>query len=89
MLDIAESKSWSSISLKGTEEFKQKAWLEASIRGIKTKGYEPTEKDLAELQMAQQDRTNNKIQHEETTLKKDLDLAVPVQDVQEVKSLNN
>jgi hypothetical protein len=33
--------------------------------------------------MAQQDRTNNKIQHEETTLKKDVDLVVPVQDVQE------
>lgn len=87
MLDIAESKSWSSISLKGTEEFKQKAWLEASIRGIKTKGYEPTEKDLAELQMAQQERTNNKIQHEETTLKKDLDLAVPVKESIEPKQL--
>lgn len=69
MLDIASSKNWSSVSLKGTEEFKQKAWLEASIRGIQTKGYEPTEKDLAELKIAQQERTNNKIVHEATTLK--------------------
>lgn len=62
MLDIAATKNWSAISLKGTEDFKQKAWLEASIRGIQTKGYEPTEKDLAELKIAQQERTNNKIE---------------------------
>ncbi|MEX5289058.1 LPD7 domain-containing protein, partial [Acinetobacter towneri] len=64
MLDIAVSKNWASVSLKGTEEFKQKAWLEASIRGIETKGYVPTEKDLAELKIAQQERTSNAIQYE-------------------------
>ncbi len=64
MLDIAVSKNWASVSLKGTEEFKQKAWLEASIRGIETKGYVPSEKDLAELKIAQQERTSNAIQYE-------------------------
>ena len=42
----------------------KKAWLEASIRGIETKGYVPTEKDLAELKIAQQERTSNAIQYE-------------------------
>ena len=64
MLDVAESKKWSSVSLKGTEEFKQKAWLEASLRGIDIKGYAPSDKDLAELKVKQEERTNNTIKHE-------------------------
>lgn len=61
MIDIAESKGWSSIKIKGTEEFKQKAWLEASLRGVEVKGYTPTEKDLAELQVKQAERTTNQV----------------------------
>lgn len=74
MIDVAESKSWSSVSLKGTEEFKQKAWLEASLRGIETKGYNPTEKDLAELKAKQEERTNNAVQHEGTRIVEPLPL---------------
>lgn len=62
MLDLAESKGWTAIKLKGTEEFKQKAWLEATLRGIKTKGYEPSERDLAELQIKQEARTYNQVE---------------------------
>ena len=62
MLDMAQSKNWTAIKLKGTEEFKQKAWLEASLRGIEVKGYTPTEKDLAELQVTQQARTTNQVE---------------------------
>lgn len=62
MLDMAQSKGWSAIKLKGTEEFKQKAWLEASLRGIGVKGYEPNEKDLAELQAKQAERTTNQVE---------------------------
>ena len=62
MLDMAQSKNWTAIKLKGTEEFKQKAWLEASLRGIEVKGYTPTEKDLAELQVKQQARTTNQVE---------------------------
>ncbi|WP_407069482.1 LPD7 domain-containing protein [Moraxella oculi] len=62
MLDMAQSKGWSAIQLKGTEEFKQKVWLEASLRGIGVKGYEPNEKDLAELQAKQQARTTNQVE---------------------------
>lgn len=69
MLDIAQAKSWTSISLKGTEEFKKQAWLEANLRGIEAKGYTPTEKDIAELKMKQEERTNNTIQHEKSSEK--------------------
>lgn len=62
MLDLAQSKGWSAIKLKGTEEFKQKAWLEASLRGIEVKGYTPNEKDLAELQAKQANRTTNQVE---------------------------
>lgn len=61
MIDIAESKGWSSIKIKGTEEFKQKAWLEASLRGIDIQGYQPTERDLATLQAEKESRSINTI----------------------------
>ncbi len=61
MLDMAQAKNWTAIKLKGTEEFKQKAWLEASLRGIEVKGYEPNEKDLAELKARQAERTTNEV----------------------------
>lgn len=62
MMDLAESKGWTAIKLKGTGEFKQKAWLEASLRGIETKGYDPTEKDKAELIAKQEARTVNQVE---------------------------
>lgn len=62
MLDMAQAKNWTAIKLKGTDEFKQKAWLEASLRGIEVKGYEPNEKDLAELQAKQAERTTNQVE---------------------------
>ena len=61
MLDLASSKGWTAIKLKGTEEFKQKAWLEAQLRGIETKGYKPTERDLATLQSKQKERNSNTV----------------------------
>ena len=62
MIALAESKGWTAIKLKGTEEFKQKAWVEASLRGIETSGYEPSEKAKAELLAKQQARTVNNVE---------------------------
>ena len=75
MMDLAESKGWTAIKLKGTEEFKQKAWLEASLRGIETKGYEPTEKDKAELIAKQEARTVNQV--EATAVKEPTSKEIP------------
>lgn len=54
MLDVATSKNWSAIQLKGTEEFRRSVWLEATLRGIQTKGYQPTEHDISEFHMRQE-----------------------------------
>ncbi len=62
MLDMAESKGWSSIKLKGSQEFKREAWIEAQIRGIQTKGYEPSEQDKLALKLRQEERTTNQIE---------------------------
>lgn len=50
MVQIAEAKGWRSIQVRGAEEFKQAAWLQASAKGIDVKGYTPKEVDLAKLE---------------------------------------
>lgn len=66
MLDLAQHKKWSSISIKGDPEFKRQVWLEAQLRGMdvtrgamQIKGFNPTEADRAELKALQESRTNN------------------------------
>jgi putative DNA primase/helicase len=53
MVQMAEAKGWQSIRLRGSDEFKREAWLQASLKGIEAKGYEPRDVDakkLAEMQ---------------------------------------
>jgi hypothetical protein len=53
MVEVATAKNWKEITVSGTDNFRQNAWLEASLSGIKVRGYEPREADkqiLAELQ---------------------------------------
>jgi putative DNA primase/helicase len=53
MIQMAEAKGWQSINLRGTEEFKREAWLQASLKGMDVRGYKPRDVDvqkLAELQ---------------------------------------
>lgn len=63
MVAVAKSKNWNEIQVKGTEEFKRKAWLEAASQGIKVKGFKPTERDMAALQAKQEEMSRNQIQH--------------------------
>jgi putative DNA primase/helicase len=53
MIQLAEAKGWQTVQLRGTEEFRREAWLQASLKGMEAKGYKPREVDiqkLAELQ---------------------------------------
>jgi hypothetical protein len=53
MIEVAVAKNWKEVTVSGTEEFKRNAWLEASLTGIKVRGFQPREADkllLAELQ---------------------------------------
>lgn len=78
MVLIANAKNWTELELKGTDTFKQLAWLEAQSRGIQTKGYEPTERDLEQLQKLKQERTPNEILLVTRTLSADEKMKVDV-----------
>ncbi|MBS0174288.1 MAG: hypothetical protein JSR64_09665 [Nitrospira sp.] len=49
LVDIAETRTWRSINVKGTPEFKAAVYLEAASRGLAVKGYSPSrqEQDIA------------------------------------------
>lgn len=54
MVSIAQHRSWSEVELRGSEEFRRTAWLEASVRSLSVRGYEPNSVDRAALSV----RTN-------------------------------
>jgi len=56
MIAVAQAKGWGEIQLKGSDEFKRNAWIEASLSGIATKGFKPEEQDLAMLDAARRER---------------------------------
>ncbi|MBZ2207140.1 LPD7 domain-containing protein [Massilia soli] len=54
LVKIASAREWDGIRVNGSDAFRQKVWLEATLQGIAVKGYRPSEVDLALL--AQRDR---------------------------------
>ncbi|QIE18161.1 LPD7 domain-containing protein [Xanthomonas oryzae] len=46
---IAHARGWERIVVRGTEEFRRGAWLEASLTGIEVSGYKPTKVEKAHL----------------------------------------
>jgi len=50
MLQVAEDRGWESITLDGSDKFRQEAWLEAKARGIEVEGYEPTAQDIRRME---------------------------------------
>jgi hypothetical protein len=56
MVDLAEAKGWKGLHLKGTEPFKAAAWMEASVRGLPSHGYEPTRADRERLAIKVRER---------------------------------
>jgi len=61
MIDIAEARGWTEVQLKGTEEFRREAWLQATSRGMQSHGYKPKEEDLARLKKLTNDRPINEV----------------------------
>lgn len=56
MIAVAGAKNWGTLELKGTDTFRQIAWLEAESQGMKTTGYKPNERDLEQLTQLKQER---------------------------------
>lgn len=62
MVDVAQLRKWDSIRVSGHEDFKRLVWLEASVRGVKTLGYEPSPGDLELLKKEREARLINRIE---------------------------
>ena len=45
MVDVAEARQWQALRVSGHDDFKRLIWLEASLRDIRTVGYEPLPAD--------------------------------------------
>ncbi len=65
MVDIAESRGWTEIQVKGTQDFRREAWLEAASRGLEVRGYKPRDEDLARLKKLTSERQPNEIEARE------------------------
>ncbi len=49
MIDLAETRGWTSLKVSGTNEFRREAWLQASLRDFEVSGYRPSKLDQARL----------------------------------------
>jgi len=49
LVEMAQSKGWGSIKVKGTDEFKQRVYEAAMERGLKVEGYTPTPGEKAAI----------------------------------------
>lgn len=45
MIEVATAKNWKEITLSGADDFRRHAWIEASLLGLKVRGYEPRAAD--------------------------------------------
>lgn len=45
MVDLAQARDWTGLRVSGAEDFRQRVWLEASVRGVRAVGYEPKPAD--------------------------------------------
>ena len=48
MLDLAQSRGWDTVRLRGTPDFQREAWVQAQVRGMTAEGYKPTATDQQE-----------------------------------------
>lgn len=62
MVDVAQSRDWRSLRVSGHEEFRRAVWFEASLRGLRTIGYEPIPSDIAWLRSEREGRQLNRIE---------------------------
>ena len=62
MVDVAEARNWQALRVSGNEDFKRMVWLEATLREVKTIGYEPLAVDLQLLRKEREARQVNRIE---------------------------
>ena len=52
LIEIAQARGWSEITVSGTDAFRQGAWREARLAGLTVRGYRPSEAERASLHRA-------------------------------------
>ena len=62
MVDVSEARRWQGLRVSGHEDFKRMVWLEASLRGMTTIGYEPDQADREALRKERDIRQVNRIE---------------------------
>lgn len=62
MVDLAEARNWKALRVSGHEEFRRMVWFEATLRGVRTVGYEPMSSDLDWLRSEREARQANRIE---------------------------
>lgn len=56
MVDLAGAKGWTTVRVKGTEEFKREVWVRASLKGLEVEGFQPRDVDRARLADAREEQ---------------------------------
>lgn len=49
LVEIAQARGWSEITVSGTERFRQEAWRQARLAGLSVRGYKPSGIERAQL----------------------------------------
>jgi putative DNA primase/helicase len=49
LIQIAQARGWSEMTVSGTERFRQEAWRQARMSGLGVRGYRPTDVEQAQL----------------------------------------
>jgi putative DNA primase/helicase len=49
LIEIAQSRGWTQVTVTGTERFRQQAWQQARLAGLEVRGYRPSEEERAQL----------------------------------------
>lgn len=49
LIEIAHSRGWTEVTVTGTERFKQEAWRQARLEGLRVRGYRPTDAEQAQV----------------------------------------
>ncbi|MBM7070735.1 hypothetical protein JQC92_01585 [Shewanella sp. 202IG2-18] len=53
LIDIAKQRQWQDIKISGSKAFKSQAWLQASLHGIRVRGYRPDKTEVQQLMTMQ------------------------------------
>lgn len=59
-LQVAKEKGWQAVEVKGSEDFRREAWIQAGLMGIELKGYRATKEDQDKLEQLRKEQEQKK-----------------------------